>query len=80
MNMKKIGCHNVSKHREIKVSDKHVALEILLKFGSLDKMGITYSETKNNLVISGKELINPLGLKSKNKAEEIQKGKACHQK
>ena len=35
---------NVRKHIEIKGSDKYVTLDISLKFDSLDKMIITYSE------------------------------------
>ena len=56
---------NVRKHIEIKGSDKYVSLEILLKFDSLGKMIITSSESKVKLVISGKGLITPLGIKSK---------------
>ena len=52
VNMKKYGCRNVSKHSEIKDSDKYITLDISLKFGTLDKMRITYSESKDNLGIS----------------------------
>ena len=44
--MKNCGRHNVRKHKEIKGSDKHVTLDILLKCDSLDKMKITSSESK----------------------------------
>ena len=47
--MKKCGHHNVRKHIEIKVGDKYVKLEIFLKFDSMDKMKIKYSESKVNL-------------------------------
>ena len=46
VNMKNCGRWNVSKHREIKGSDKYVTLEISFKFYSLDKMRITYSDSK----------------------------------
>ena len=44
--MKNGGCRNVSKHIEIKVSDKYVTLHISLKFVSLEKMIITSSYPK----------------------------------
>ena len=65
MNMKNCGRCNVSKHTDIKGSDKYVTLEIFLKFDSLDKMKITSSESKYNSGISGKGLITSLGLKGK---------------
>ena len=43
VNMKNCVRHNVRKHREIKNGDKYITLDILLKFGSLDKMRITSS-------------------------------------
>ena len=49
MNMKTFGRCNVSKHKEIKGSDKYVTLNISLKFDSLDKMKITFSESKGKL-------------------------------
>ena len=48
MNMKNRGRQNVRKHRDIKDSDKYITVEILLRFGILDKMRITSSETKDN--------------------------------
>ena len=53
VNMKNCGCHNVRKHIEIKGSDKYVTLDISLKFGILYKTRITYSDPKDNLLISG---------------------------
>ena len=41
--MKKYGRINVSKHRYIKGSDKYINLDILLKFGGMDKVKITSS-------------------------------------
>ena len=46
--MKNDGRRNVRKHREIKGSENYVTLDILLKFGSLEKMRITSSYTKDN--------------------------------
>ena len=50
---KNCGCRNVRKHIEIKNSDKYTTMEISLKFGSLYKTRITYSDPKDNLLISG---------------------------
>ena len=44
-----------------------------MKFGSLDKMIITSSETKDNLVISGNILITSLGLKAKASPKKYKK-------
>ena len=44
VNIKNDGRRHVRKHREIKGSDKYVTLDISLKFDSLYKMKITYSE------------------------------------
>ena len=63
--MKNGGRRNVSKHKEIKGSDKYVTLDISSKFDSLDKMKITSSESKRKLERSGKRFINPLGFKAK---------------
>ena len=52
VNMKICGRRNVRKHREIKVSNKYVTLDISLKFGSMDNTIIKYSEPKDNLGIS----------------------------
>ena len=49
LNMENCGSHNVRKHREIQGSYKYVTLDILLKFDSLYKMKITYSESEENL-------------------------------
>ena len=59
------GRFNVSKHREIKGSDKYVTLDITLKFDSMDKTGIKSSESKVKLLISVKGLITSMGLKDK---------------
>ena len=64
MNMKRFGRRNVSKHREIKNGERCITLDISLKFGSPDKMKITYSDPKYYLGRPGKALINFLGLNS----------------
>ena len=46
MNMKHYGRHNVSKHKDVKGSEKYVTLDISLKFASLENMRITSSEPK----------------------------------
>ena len=79
VNIKNCGRSNVTKHRDIKSSDKYVTLNILLNFNSLDKIRITSSESKFKLGISGKGLLTSLG-QVKKKAKEILKGKVCHQK
>ena len=48
-NIKKCGCCNVRKHREIKGRDKYVTLDTSLNFGSLDNMRTTSSEPIYNL-------------------------------
>ena len=44
VNIKYCGRCNFKKHRDIKGSDNYVALDISLKFDSLNKTRITYSE------------------------------------
>ena len=72
MNMKNCGFLNLMTHRDIRDGEKYITLDILLKFGSLDKIKITSSETKYYLGGSGKGLINSLGIntivRSKKKA------------
>ena len=46
--MKNCGYHNERKHRDVKGSDKYVTLDISFRFGSMEKMRITYSEPKDN--------------------------------
>ena len=64
VNMKNCGHRNVKKHRDINNGENYITLDILLKFGSLDKMKITSSEQGYYLGISGKGLITSLGLKT----------------
>ena len=51
VNRKNCGRLNVRKHREIKNAEKYIALDISLKFGSLDNTKIISSELKDYLVI-----------------------------
>ena len=46
VNMKYCGRQKVSKHKEIKGTDKYVTLDISSNFDSLDKMKTTSSESK----------------------------------
>ena len=41
-NMKICVRQNARKHREVNNKDKYISFDILLKFGSLDKMKITF--------------------------------------
>ena len=75
VNMKNCGRRNVRKHREIKVSYKYVALDISLKFESLDKMKITSSESKEKLEISVNGLITSLGFKAKVRPHKYKKAR-----
>ena len=71
--MKICGGCSFSKHRDIKDNDKYITLDILLKFGSLDKIRITSSEWKYNLVISVKGLITSLCIKAKASPKKYKK-------
>ena len=64
VDMKSCGCRNVRKHKGIKNGKKYIILDISLKFGIMDKMKITSSESKDCLGISGKGLITSLGIKT----------------
>ena len=75
VNMKNYGRHNVSKHKEIKGGEKYVTLVISSKFDSLEKMKITYSESKGKLERSEKGLITSLGFKSKVRPQKYKKAR-----
>ena len=64
VNMKNGGQQNVKKHIEIKNGEKYTTLDILLKFGRLEKIKITSSDPKYYLGRPGKGLINSLGFKT----------------
>ena len=46
VNMRNCVRNNIRKHRDINNGDKYITLDLLLKFGSLDKMIITSSYPK----------------------------------
>ena len=74
--MNGFGCHNVRKHIGIKNGEKYITLEILLEFGSLDKMKITSSYPQDDLGRPGKGLITSLGISPLQ--DQIKKGKVYH--
>ena len=71
--MKNCGRRKVSKHKEIKGSDKIVTLNVSAKFDNLNKMETTSSESKVKLGRSGKGLVTALDLKTKARSKKIQK-------
>ena len=73
VNMKMFGHLNIRKHREIKGSDKYVTLDTSMNFKIMDKMKITYSESKETFERSGKGLITSLGFKAKVRPHEYKK-------
>ena len=78
VNMKSCSRLNVRKHREIKNGDNYITLDILLKFGSLDKIKMTSSYTKDYLDRSRKGLIASLFLKTIAISKKNKKAKVCH--
>ena len=75
INMKKCGCRNDSKHREISNGEKYITLDISLKFVSLYKMKIISSEPKDYLGRSGKGLIIYLGIKTIGRSKKKKKAR-----
>ena len=75
VNMKNCGGSKVRKHKEIKVSDKCVTLNISEKFDSLNNMETTSSESKLKLGRSGKRLVTALALKTKEMVEKYKKAR-----
>ena len=75
LDMKNCGRCNVRKHKDIRGSDKYVTLDISSKFDSLEKMKITYSESKVKLEISGKGLITYPGFKIKSRSQKHKKAR-----
>ena len=65
VNMKNCVRRKVSKHKEIKGSDKIATLNVSAKFDSLNKMETTSSESKGKLGRSEKGLVTALALKTK---------------
>ena len=65
VNMKHFGRQKIRKHKEIKVSDKYVILDISSKFYILDKMKTKYSQLKGKLERSGNGLVTALAINTK---------------
>ena len=80
VNMKNCGRLKVSKHKEIKGSDKIVTLNASAKFDSMKNMETTSSESKGKVGRSGKGLVTALAFKTKVRSAKIQKGKVHHRK
>ena len=75
VNMRNCGRRKVSKHKEIKGSDKFVTLNISEKFDSLNKMETTSSDSKVELERSGKGLVTALDLKTKATSKKYKKAR-----
>ena len=75
MNMKNCGSLKLRKHKEITGSDKIVTLNISAKFDSLNKMKTTSSESKGNLVRSGKGLLTALAFKTKVRSQKYKRAR-----
>ena len=73
MNMQNCVRRKVRKHKEIKVSDKIVTLDISAKFDSLNNMETTSSESKEKLERSGKGLVTALDFKIKVRPSKYKK-------
>ena len=73
VNMKNCGRRNIRKHKEIKVIDKYVTLDISLKFDSLEKMKITSSESKGKCGKIRKGVDYLSGFQDQSKIAKIQK-------
>ena len=69
------GRHKVRKHKDIKGSDKIFTLTISSKFDSLNKMEMTYSESKGKFWRSGKGLVTALDLKTKERSKKYKKAR-----
>ena len=73
VNMKICGCQKVRKHKEIKVSDKIVNLNVSAKFDILNKMETTSSESKGKWWRPGKGLVTALALKTKSRSKNTKR-------
>ena len=74
--MKNCGRRKVSKHKDIKVSDKIVNLNVSAKFDSLNNMETTSSESKGKLGRSGKGLVTTLVFKTKVRSQKYKKARS----
>ena len=70
MNMKICSRRKFRKHKEIKVSDNIVTLNVSAKFDILNKMKTTSSESKGKLGRSGKGLMTALDFKTKVRSQK----------
>ena len=70
VNMKNCGRRKVRKHKEIKGSDKIVTFIVSAKFGILNNMETTSSESKGKLGISVKGLVTAPALKTKARSKK----------
>ena len=77
--LKICGCRNVRKHKEIRVSYKYVTLDISSKFDSLEKIKITFSESKEKFGKIRKGVDYLSVFQDQSKVAKIQKGKVCYQ-
>ena len=73
--MKICGRRKVSKHKQIKGSDKYVTLDISAKFDSLNKMEITVSESEEKLEKPGKGLVTTLAINTKVRSQKYKKAR-----
>ena len=73
--MKICGRRKFRKHKEIKGSDRIVALNVSAKFDSLNKIKTTSSDSKGKLVISGKGLVTALAFKTKVGSQKYKKAR-----
>ena len=63
----------LGKNRDIKNGDHYIALDIPMNFGNMENIKITSSEPKDYLEISGKGLINSMGIKTIRSSKKIKK-------
>ena len=73
--MNNCGRRKVRKHKEIKISDNIVTLNVSEKFDSLNNMETTSSESKGKLGRSGKGLVTALALKTKVRSQKYKKAR-----
>ena len=64
VNMKNCDFRSIRKHRDIEDGEKYITLDISLKFGCMDTMKITSSDSKDYLRISVKFLITSMVLET----------------
>ena len=65
VNIKNCGRRNVRKHREMKIGDQYIILNISSKLDCMDKREVTSLKIKDYMVISGKGLTTSLALSTK---------------